>query len=392
MLEQVGGEREPERRLLALEEACFVWQREGQGAQHAEWSIQMPGSDLHVERAADGSALWLTRGSHPSELLIACRGGRLDLRERDGLRLSVEGSGPLRLIFVAADDEADRERTIRTLARKGFTGLRAQRRQHSERLAGVSTKLVTPDPDRDEAFRDLIPEFDARLVELAGGRRTFPDLVADGSTLLALGVREPVRDVLRAPFDSASALALLATYAQWAGDDDFLRKQWPRAAAVLRDSGRSAEELRVATALIPVAETLGDHATLGVIDGILAGSGAVAEPEMLTLPLELRRLWGVVPAALDRAVTLAPALPAGWREMMLVRLRVAGTTFDAKVARRPGGVSVKLRVSHGPAVLVRLAPVLPFVPTGVLVGAEQLPGPIVRLELDTEAEAMWVAL
>jgi hypothetical protein len=77
--------------------------------------------------------------------------------------------------------------------------------------------------------------------------------------------------------------------------------------------------------------------------------------------------------------------------MTLVRLRVGGTTFDAKVARRPGGVSVKLRVTHGPALLVRLDPVLPFVPTGVLVGAEQLPGPMVRFELDAEAEATWVA-
>lgn len=380
-----------ERRFLALEEPCFVWQHAGSGTVRAGFTLRLRGTDAHFERSQDGTALWLTGEAHAAELLIACRGGTLELIEAEGLRLAVEGSGPVRLIFVAADDEGDRERTLRALARKGFAGLRTQRQQHRTRLDGIGTRLTTPDPVQNAAFDALAPALDARLIELAGGRRTFPDLLSDGVPLLALGHREPVRDVLRAPFDTPAALRLLAAYAQWAGDDDFLRKQWPRAAAALRDSGRSAEERRAATDLAAVADAMGDHATLGVIDGILAGGSADVAGTPSLLPAGLARLWGVEPAALDRAVTLAPALPAEWREMTLGRLRIGATTFDARVSRRPGGVGVKLRVTHGPVLLVRLVPVLPFLPTGVLLGAEQLPGPMVRFELAGETEATWVA-
>jgi hypothetical protein len=98
----------------------------------------------------------------------------------------------------------------------------------------------------------------------------------------------------------------------------------------------------------------------------------------------------VIPDALDRSVALRPELPAAWREMTLERLRVGETTLSVKAARRPGAFALKLRVTHGPAITVRLDPRLPFTPSGVMVQDEPLGGPAVSFVLEGEGEARWM--
>ncbi|HET7043019.1 MAG TPA: hypothetical protein VFI13_13460, partial [Gemmatimonadales bacterium] len=208
--------------------------------------------------------------------------------------------------------------------------------------------------------------------------------VPTGGALLALGLREPVREALRAPLDDPRLLELFAQYAAWCGADEFVTKHWSRAeAGALGAPG--AEGARRAGLLLPVAEALG----LRTSATALSARG----PELdvaLEIPPAVQELWQVAPNGLEGAVTLAPALPAGWPEMTLERLRVAGTTLDLRVRRRPAGLAVACRRGHGPAIVVRLRPRLERPASGILVGDAQLPGPEFTTMLDDEAEGIWL--
>jgi hypothetical protein len=216
---------------------------------------------------------------------------------------------------------------------------------------------------------------DGHLQELEGGRRTLPDPSVVGAHLLALGLREPVRDVLRGPIDSAELVVLFARYAEWAGADEFVTKHWPRALAEARHLDRRA--------WLPIAEAIGDRVAVAEF---VDGGPLDAEP----VPDPIEPLYAPRPNALDGVVHLAPSLPAGWPEMTLTRLRVGPTTLDIRVRRRPAGLAVKVRVTHGPPLVVRLSPQLERPATGVLVGGEQLAGPEVRITLTDEEEGVWM--
>lgn len=378
--ERMGRATAGERWCVALEEPCLLWE----GAGTLRGALRVDDDDLHVEQAADGTTIWIAGETARREFLIGCRGGTLEVVEiPGGVQVVATGPGVVRLIVVAADDEADRDRTLRTLARKGLPGLRTQRVQHAERVAGYGARLVTPDVERNVAFAALLHDTDARLIEKAGGRRALASPLVDGTALLALGLREQVRDVLRTPVPNGELLRLFAAYADWAGDDEFVRKQWPRVEQAARIHGDPG----VALVLLPVAEALGDHAAIAALDGLSTGAvPSVPAP----LPDALETLWGVRPDALARNVTLHPSLPNGWREMTLERLRVGATTLAAKAVRRPGVFALKLQRTHGPAITVRLAPRLSFTPAGVFAQEEPLSGPEVTFVLNEDGEVRWM--
>jgi hypothetical protein len=378
-----------ERRTVALEEPLFLWEMTGGEALTCRFGVEWPRRPMHLERAADGGRLWVALEGDPLELLVACWGGTLTAAEDDGrLRIAATGRARLRVAVLVARDEADRERTFRQLARKGVPGLAAQRAQHDRQREALGLLLEQPDAAQAAACRDAVAAADRGLREGRDGARRLRAPLDEGETLLAGGIREPVRDHLRAPFDRPEDLLLLARYAAWAGDDDFLRRQWPRVDRALRSDAPDPAWATAAAALRPVAEALGDPAER--LEVLARSARAPRLPDGSALVQALRDPWGVEPVALDNAVTLAPRLPGGWREMALRRLRIARTTLDVRVRRRPAGLAVQLVVTHGPRLLVRLAPRLDFAPSGVLVAGESLAGGEVRFEVEGEVGVEFV--
>jgi hypothetical protein len=293
-------------------------------------------------------------------------------------------------VIIGADDEKARGRVLRTLARKGFAGLQAQWRHHDEQIAALRLTVRTPDGAADRLVVDAIGAVDASIME-EGGRRSLPSLLEGGETLLATGIREPVRDLLRAGISSVESVRLLARYAEWVGADEFVRKRWPETERALREAPAGPAWREAAAEILPVAELMGDIGAIAALEGRLAAPSGVVTASASRVMTFLRSTWGVVPSALEGMVRLAPALPAGMEEMTLERLRIDRTTLDVRVRRRPGGLSIHSRITHGPQLLLRLAPVTPFVPSGVLLDGEQFPGPEVRFILEDEVTATWMA-
>jgi hypothetical protein len=379
-----------ERRVAALEEPCLVWEVAGAGALELSCHVDLGSADLRFERSADGDRLWLGTESHPGECLVGALEGTLAVEaEGGGVRLTARGSGTLRLLLLASTSAEDRDRSLRILARRGFGGLQEQRRRHADQLRGLALATTTPEVEADRALAERVVALDAAIVE-EDGRRTTPDLVPTGTGLLAAGLREQVRDLLRAPFVGTDHLRLYTRYAAWVGDDEFLRKRWPEAARALGAWASERPEGGLAAELLPLAELVGDLGSIGILDGIEARAGEATDGTGDALDGALER-WGIVPLALDGMVRLSPALPAGWDRMTLERLRVGRTTLDLRLKRRAGGVALHVRVTHGPRIFLQVTPLLPFVPAGILVGDQQLPGPALRTEVEQELDAVWLA-
>jgi hypothetical protein len=389
-----------DRRMVALEEPLFVWEVETDGELQLLAEVIFEDDRVRYERSDDGSRIWLGGEETGDELLITCYGGAVEVREEgDALRLHARGKDRVRLVVVGAWSEEDRDRTLRSLARKGVAGAVAQQARHAEMIAKLGTQVSTPQGGVDAQLESDKRELDSFLLEWRDGRRTLAEPYAQGIALMTMGLREPVRDTLRAPFDDAERRWLFAVYAAWAGADDFVRRHWDRLLEGVRaaESGYRTFVLEVdrslhqagARDLIPVAEALGDPAAVELLEEASEGMGDPPGPDVWgEFSTELDR-WHILPNALEGAVTLGPELPPEWPEMTLERLRIGESSLDVRVRRRPSGVAVKVRVTRGPPVVVHLAPVLPFAPTGVLVGTEQLAGPGIRLTVDDEIEGVW---
>ncbi|MBW8771872.1 MAG: hypothetical protein JF590_01040, partial [Gemmatimonadetes bacterium] len=376
-------------RLVALEEPLFVWEVDGAGPVQLMADLRFRAERVHYERAEDGSRVWLGAESPADELLVTCYGGTLEVRDAgDRLRLHASGSGRVRLVIVASWSEEDRDRTLRGLARKGIAGVVAQQVRHGQMLAALGVKVTTPDRDEDQQVERDKREFESTLHERRAGGRILEMPHRHGSILLALGLREPVRDTLRAPLTDPERRRLFAAYAAWAGADDFVRRHWARALQAVREADEGAEDLR------EVAEALGDHSAVELLNGISGTDGRgdrAPYPAVDQGAASALGRWHIIPAALEGMVSLAPELPAGWPDMTLERLRVGETSLDLRVKRRPTGIAVKLRVTRGPPLVVALAPRLDFTPTGILLDGELLAGPTVRFTAEGEVEAVWVA-
>ena len=395
-----------DRRLVALEEPLFVWEVVCSGPLQLMADVRFRAEMVHYERTEEGSRLWLGGDTPSDELLVSCYGGVVEASEEGGrLRLCARGHDRVRLVVVGAWSEEDRDQTLRGLARKGVAGVVAQQVRHNGMLSSIGVKVSTPDPDEDLQVEFDKLEFDSWLHERRGGGRILVEPYDHGLILLSLGLREPVRDTLRAPLNDPVRRQLFAAYAAWAGIDDFVRRHWDRLMRAVRDAeegfrtcvlperGRSAHEEAVVD-LLEVADALGDHAAVEWL-GEIVGTEAISESTPGWIVADqftpAVRRWHIIPGALEGMVSLAPELPKDWPEMTLERLRIGETSLDVRMKRRPTGIAVKLRVTRGPPIVVQLVPRLPFTPTGILMDGVQLAGPTVRMTVDAEAEAIWVA-
>lgn len=400
-LELLGPLEVRDRRIMALEEPLFVWDVETAGPITMTADVVFDEARVRYERAADGTSLWLGGEVGTDELSIACYGGTVEAYGEGGtLRLRALGRDRLRLVVVAAWSEEDRDRTLRALARKGVAGVVAQQVRHNEMVAKLGVQVTTPDPDINAQHEFDKLEYESDLRERRSGHRLLSDFTYDvGYLLMALGLREPVRDTLRAPLDDPERRRLFAAYARWAGADEFVRRHWRRLMEAVRaaeqgyrtfqlDEGRWLHE-EGAFELRAVAEALADREAVELLEEV---SRDVDETPPLAVINEVSTaldFWGILPAALEGAVHLHPELPEVWPEMTLERLRIGDSSLDIRVRRRPSGVAVKVRVTRGPPVVVHLLPKLSYVATGVLVGDEQLPGPGVSVTVQDEVEAVW---
>ncbi|HET7041598.1 MAG TPA: hypothetical protein VFI13_06255, partial [Gemmatimonadales bacterium] len=157
------------RELIALEEPCVLWEGRAEGEISLDAALRFPDPDARVERSGDGTRLWLGGPATRSELLVGALGGTVEVVEGpSGPHLRARGNGALRLIVIAAEDEADRGRTLRTLARKGLAGLRAQRLRHAEQIDALALRTTGRDPGRDADLRALAHRLDAELTAVGG--------------------------------------------------------------------------------------------------------------------------------------------------------------------------------------------------------------------------------
>jgi hypothetical protein len=93
----------------------------------------------------------------------------------------------------------------------------------------------------------------------------------------------------------------------------------------------------------------------------------------------------VQPDAPNGAVSLEPALPAGWSGMALRRLRVGRSTLDLRLRRRPDRLVLRVRKLTGPSLLLSVG--LPGTPAeSVSVDDVELAGPRARFEVAGEHE------
>jgi hypothetical protein len=83
---------------------------------------------------------------------------------------------------------------------------------------------------------------------------------------------------------------------------------------------------------------------------------------MVLQPL-VEGLLGVEPAAAWGRLTVAPRLPASWDGMLVEGLRCGATTYDLKLRRRRGKLTLGIRRTMGAPLWVTLAPWVPEVPT-----------------------------
>jgi len=174
------------------------------------------------------------------------------------------------------------------------------------------------------------------------------DAVGTARATLAVGDRDIARDVLRplrTDEDGADRTALrrlAGCYARWTGE---------LPPGVPGDPGEDAT---------PEASFE------------LAGSGA--DPAAVVLGV-IEGLWGIRPEAPRGAVTVMPALPPGWNEMALRRLRVGPTTLDLRVRRRPGRTVVMIRRTAGPAIRLTVGLRGPRRPGPVTIDEIEMGGP-----------------
>lgn len=117
----------------------------------------------------------------------------------------------------------------------------------------------------------------------------------------------------------------------------------------------------LANARLPFAH--GQGAFAEVLDGDLGTPAGVCPDQawsaaMLVSPV-IEGMLGARPDALASKLTLAPHLPAGWRECEWRGLHVGHTTLDVRVGALPDRILVRLRRTAGGHLEATVAPALP---------------------------------
>ena len=224
------------------------------------------------------------------------------------------------------------------------------------------TTLQTPDSGVDRAFHLAVERAEALLRDRSPDAGAFRLAAA----LLGAGIRAPARRLLAGGSRSAvtERAMLVSSYDAWAGEP--------------RSTRADAAPVAWAGPNPPLPATLdGLRETPSTVDGV-AG----------LLETVVVGLWGVDPDAPAGAVTIRPALPAGWSSMALKRLRVGPCVLDVELRRRHGDLAGMVRRVAGPAIVLTLEP-RPGLPGPTLVDDIELHGGRVRFEV-TDAHAIVV--
>jgi hypothetical protein len=330
---QSGSKFATERWTTALERPALIWEIEADTGLEvqASWSADFrrmwpypPGAfgDLRWNLSDTGDRVWIGAAGASVQLVFAVQNGRFvwpieHVGAPPVLDLTVRGRGLVRIIAVAATDSDDLAATLHALVRKNLEGLQRQRAQHAEQVLAYGVGIETPDPDLAPGFEWAKIRTDSFVAEtpglgrslLAGYASSRPgwgdgrpgygwyfgrDACWTGLAQLAAGQREPVRDVIRflslhqdvsgkvlheystsglVHYDAADStplyLLLVARYAAWTGDLEFLRKYWSQVERAYRfcletdtDGDGLIENSRVGHGWIEHGPLGGGHVTL----------------------------------------------------------------------------------------------------------------------------------
>ena len=344
------SERFAERWIAALELPVAFWELDVSDALAfaKPWRIAAAGRTLTTTIDAGGRVAIAAAGDNGPRVVFALEGCRLEPgpAEPGVAALSVTGSERGRLLIVVAADDADLERTLQAVARRGFAGLRAQRVQHERLLRDYGAALSTPLSRLDSQF-----EWAKALAdEQVRSRQS----VAAAEALLAVGLRDGARELLKAGYG-----ALAGTWTAWTGD------------------GASGVGVADAAQTAPASGPPAD-----------APDAAAELPPERLLRWVTTALWGIVADAPGQAVSLAPRLPAAWTRMALARIRVGSSAIDCDLRARGGGLIVRVRRASGPPLTVTLAPA-GIAARGISVDGIELAGGRARFEALGEHEVVF---
>ena len=330
---KVGTRFSTERWTTGLERPVMIWEIEADPEVEVEatWSVDLrrmwpyPAGafgDLRWNVSEDGARVWVGASGASVQLVFSVQHGRfLPPAERHGapptLELSIAGRGLVRIVAIAAVDSDDLAASLNALGRKNLDGLQRQRAQHAEQVLAYGVGVDTPDTDLAASFEWAKIRTDSFVAEtpglgrslLAGYASSRPgwgdgrpgygwyfgrDACWTAFAQLAAGQREPARDIIRflavhqdvsgkvlheyttsglVHYDAADStplfLLLVARFAAWTGDVEFLRKYWNQVERAYRycletdtDGDGLIENSRVGHGWIEHGPLGGSHVTL----------------------------------------------------------------------------------------------------------------------------------
>ena len=325
-----------ERWAVALELPLFVWERTGTN----DVSWRAPGPAGVAELNAERTRLVLRSAATDARFVFETSDGEMALGE-DG-RITWTAHGASRLVAIAATGDADLERSLDLLARRSIAGLGRQRAQHAEQLHRGGAAM------RSTALQHLADAFDwakvradvllgGLLEQIQAGDHPPEAAIPLAHALLAAGLSHLPRALRR---------RLLAP-----GNDDFVR--FAELTAAWTGEPQDATALQGGPELLPAMTETSASAEFRVpaVDAI--ASGALESSRLASfLAHAMGTLWGVVPDALNAAVTLAPDMTRLGDSAALSRLRVGRTVADVRCRIRGELVSIGVRRGAGPPIVV----------------------------------------
>ncbi len=265
----------------------------------------------------------------------------------DSLGFEVRGDRILRVILAAGADDGELDRAVDALRRRKLRAFRQDRILHTRRLEDRLVALVSPDPALDRAFGWAKVRLDGMLEGRPQLGRYVPhDPVRVARAMLAIGDRDLARDVIRSlrAGDSGGE----GCYPEQSEGSLILKTGIPRSARNDSLPHLIDAYLRWSGEMLPDPASAGEPAAAADIE-----LTASLDPAALVLAV-IEGLWGLKPDAIRGELQISPALPPGWQDMTLQRVRIGATTLDLRVRRRPEHVVVAVRRSAGPPLKLRI--------------------------------------
>ncbi len=395
-VEASDGRRPAQRWLVAHELPMAVWELIGDGRVELTWTTDLAaGGPLGVavrDRiryavSADGTRACVALPGGESVVLAAVGAHLSAAPEGTAVRFRGEGKGRVCLLLVGANDEADLARTLRLVARDGWSGALAQGERHRLQVLRSTIQLEAPDPSLGDALQAAVLAGDARVIEVPAvgrvvadepGGRVMTTAIAcrTAASLAAAGHRATARELLRALLGARDFAGRVPDRIYESGLTEWLDGS---GAAAAKDLARcylawTGDAERVA-ALLPDADVRPD-------------APPDSAPARDVIGRVLDQLWGIVPDAPRAAIALRPRLPDGWQEMQLTKLRVGESTLELDCRRRPDSIMVRVRRTHGPPVTLTVG-LRDAYPTGLAVDEIELGGTEARFVAEGSHEVQF---